>query len=55
MLLLFGKYKDPARAIGGIALLVFGIIAHVALLAAGGAVLLAWGSLRLLSAWRRSR
>ena len=51
MLLLFGKYKEP-RAIGGIALLVIGIVVHLVLLAAAGGVLLAWGALRLLAAWR---
>jgi hypothetical protein len=52
MLLLFGKYKEPGRAIGGIALLVIGIVVHVVLLAVAGGVLLAWGALRLLAAWR---
>jgi threonine/homoserine/homoserine lactone efflux protein len=54
MLLLFGKYKDPARAIGGIALLVVGIVVHLVLLAVAGGVLIVWGAVRLLRA-RRSR
>lgn len=52
MLLLFGKYKEPARAIGGIALLVIGIVIHTVLLAAAGGVLVVWGAHRLLAAWR---
>jgi hypothetical protein len=52
MLLLFGKHKEPARVIGGVALLVIGIVIHVVLLAVAGGVLLAWGALRLYQVWR---
>lgn len=54
MLFLFGKYREPARFIAGMALLVIGIVVHIAALAVAGGALLAWGALRLLAA-RRSR
>jgi hypothetical protein len=52
MLLLFGKNKELGRTICGVLLLAAGILVHQAVLAAAGAVLLAWGALRLLAAWR---
>jgi hypothetical protein len=50
--MLFGKHKEPARLIAGAALLVIGVVLHMVLLTVAGGVLLAWGALRLLAAWR---
>ncbi len=55
MLLLFGRFKEPARLISGIALLVIGIVVHIVLVAVAGGVLIAWGALRLLQAARGRR
>lgn len=54
MLVLFGKYKEPARLIAGAALLVIGVVLHMVLVIVAGGVLLAWGAQRMLAA-RRSR
>jgi hypothetical protein len=54
MLILFGKYKDQGRVLGGMALLAAGIVTHLILLTLAGAALLAWGACRL-AASRRGR
>jgi hypothetical protein len=52
MLPLFGKFKEQGRAACGLALLAVGLVLHQVLLAAAGAVLIAWGTYRLVMAWR---
>jgi hypothetical protein len=52
MLLLFGRNKELGRTICGVLLLAAGIVAHLAVLTVAGAVLVGWGALRLLAAWR---
>jgi threonine/homoserine/homoserine lactone efflux protein len=48
MLLLFGRFKEPARAALGIAALVVGIVIHQVVVALAGGALLVWGAVRLL-------
>jgi hypothetical protein len=43
MLLLFGRYKDPARLGLGIVIVIIGIVIHQLILALVGAVLVVWG------------
>jgi hypothetical protein len=43
MLLLFGRFKDPARLGLGVVMVVIGIVIHELLLALIGAVLVVWG------------
>jgi hypothetical protein len=52
MLPLFGKFKEQGRAACGLALLAVGLVLHQVLLAAAGAVLIAWGTYRLVMGWR---
>jgi hypothetical protein len=56
MLFLFsGKYRDIARTVAGIALIVVSIVAHMAIAAAAGGVFIVWGGLRLLRTARGRR
>jgi hypothetical protein len=52
MINIFGRYKEQGRAVIGLLLLAAGIIVHQELPLVAGAVLLAWGGYRLVSAWR---
>jgi threonine/homoserine/homoserine lactone efflux protein len=55
MLLLFGRFKEPARAILGLAGLVTGIVLHLVILALAGGVLLVWAAVRVAGSWRNRR
>jgi uncharacterized membrane protein len=52
MLLLFGRFKDPARLGLGIVLLIIGIVVHQPILALVGAVLAVWGLYAFIGWWR---
>jgi hypothetical protein len=43
MLLLFGRYKDPARLGLGIVIVIIGIVIHQLIITLVGAVLAVWG------------
>jgi threonine/homoserine/homoserine lactone efflux protein len=55
MLLLFGRFKEPARAVLGIGLVVIGIVLHQLIATVAGALLLVWGGVNVLRGWRRGR
>jgi hypothetical protein len=55
MLLLFGRFKEPARAVTGIAGLVIGIVFHIVIITALGAALLVWAGVNVLRAQRGRR
>jgi hypothetical protein len=54
MLLLFGRYKEPARLGLGIVMLVIGIVIHQPILALAGGVLAVWGLYTVIG-WLRNR
>jgi len=52
MLLLFGRYKDPARLGLGIVIVIIGIVIHQLILALVGAALAVWGLYAVVGWWR---
>jgi hypothetical protein len=54
MLLLFGRFKQPARLGLGVVLVIIGIVIHQLILALVGAVLVVWGLYAVVGA-RRNR
>jgi hypothetical protein len=52
MLLLFGRFKGPARLGLGIVILIVGIVVHQLILALVGAVLAVWGLYATIGWWR---
>jgi membrane protein implicated in regulation of membrane protease activity len=52
MLLLFGRYKDPARLGLGIVIVIIGIVIHQLILTLVGAVLAVWGLYAAVGWWR---
>jgi uncharacterized membrane protein YgcG len=54
MLLLFGRFKDPARLGLGIVIVIIGIVLHQPIFALVGAVLVVWGLYAVIGA-RRNR
>jgi hypothetical protein len=54
MLLLFGRFKDPARLGLGLVIVIIGIVLHQPIFALVGAVLVVWGLYAVIGA-RRNR
>jgi hypothetical protein len=54
MLLLFGRFKEPARLSLGIVMVIIGIVIHQPILALVGAVLVVWGLYTVIG-WLRNR
>jgi hypothetical protein len=54
MLLLFGRFKQPARLGLGIVIVIIGIVIHQPVLALVGAVLTVWGLYTAIG-WLRNR
>jgi len=54
MLLLFGRFKDPARLGLGLVIVIIGIVIHQPIFALVGAVLVVWGLYAVIGA-RRNR
>jgi hypothetical protein len=52
MLLLFGRFKEPARLGLGVVLVIIGIVIHQPILALVGAVLAVWGLYTVIGALR---
>jgi hypothetical protein len=52
MLLLFGRYKDPARLGLGIVIVIIGIVIHQLILTLVGAALAVWGLYAVVGWWR---
>jgi hypothetical protein len=52
MLLLFGRFKDPARLGLGIVLVVIGIVIHQLILTVVGAAFVVWGLYAVIGGWR---
>jgi hypothetical protein len=52
MLLLFGRYKDPARLGLGVVIVIIGIVIHQLIITLVGAVLAVWGGYLVASALR---
>jgi hypothetical protein len=52
MLLLFGRFKDPARLGLGIVLVVIGIVIHQLILTLVGAAFVVWGLYAVIGGWR---
>jgi hypothetical protein len=54
MLLLFGRFKEPARLGVGVVIVIIGIVIHQLILTLAGAVLTLWG-LYTVAGWLRNR
>jgi hypothetical protein len=52
MLLLFGRFKDPARLGLGIVLVVIGIVIHQLILTLVGAAFVVWGLYAVIGGFR---
>ncbi len=52
MLLLFGRFKEPARLGLGIVIVIIGIVVHELILTLVGAVLTVWGLYTVIGALR---
>jgi hypothetical protein len=52
MLLLFGRFKEPARLGLGVVIVIVGIVIHQLILALIGAVLAVWGLYTVIGALR---
>jgi hypothetical protein len=55
MLLLFGRYKDPARLGLGIVIVIIGIVIHQLIITLVGAVLAVWGGYLVAGSLRNRR